>query len=394
MARLQRSANDDVTPQDFCYDYDADGILDGGSGAVLVNLDSIGMDKRFLTVVPEHSLGETEVYMPNILRTKAQANGDKDYCDILIGLPVLKSHLSTGLTGALKLHYGFRYRFPNEKEPGRWDHSGYNAAGNLDLHADYICAQHRVRGYDFVLMDAITGNRRGPHNLEFRTSSDYPTDYLLMNCLLASTDSVALDTVAYLLVGYRPETIPFTIDAAVNGLGICWTEWIRVSGLDSFTKHRQFLLKEYDPEKMKEKYKGKYLVVKDWDGQFTNNYQPRGNIGEFGSYPFPEWGPARNLTPPDFSPYKTVSLKLDSKKADACRFSYSVADDTYEEKDVARIELLINGNPETFIVKAAKSGEWDVDLSRYRGKKINCNLAFWDYNLNCTISEGITVSLP
>jgi hypothetical protein len=40
-ARFQRSEGDQVDKDDVCYDYDADGILDGGSGAQLVNLDSV-----------------------------------------------------------------------------------------------------------------------------------------------------------------------------------------------------------------------------------------------------------------------------------------------------------------------------------------------------------------
>ena len=52
-ARLQRSAGNSVEANDICYDYDADGILDGGSGAKLVNLDSVQKSDGFLAVVDE-----------------------------------------------------------------------------------------------------------------------------------------------------------------------------------------------------------------------------------------------------------------------------------------------------------------------------------------------------
>lgn len=40
-ARLERTGNDTVDLGDICYDYDADGILDGSSAAKIVNLDSV-----------------------------------------------------------------------------------------------------------------------------------------------------------------------------------------------------------------------------------------------------------------------------------------------------------------------------------------------------------------
>mgnify|MGYP007112135785 CR=1 FL=1 len=61
-ARLQRSEGKAVYETDVCYDYDADGILDGGSGAELVNLDAVAISERFLTVVDEPIRGRSEVW--------------------------------------------------------------------------------------------------------------------------------------------------------------------------------------------------------------------------------------------------------------------------------------------------------------------------------------------
>jgi len=44
--RLERTGDNLVNQEDFCYDYNADGILDGRSKATLVNLDSIGEEGR------------------------------------------------------------------------------------------------------------------------------------------------------------------------------------------------------------------------------------------------------------------------------------------------------------------------------------------------------------
>jgi len=74
-ARLQRSEGKSVSEKDICYDYDADGVLDGGSGAQLVNLDSVPMSERFLTVIDEPVRGRCDVWLPKFLRTKEQARG-------------------------------------------------------------------------------------------------------------------------------------------------------------------------------------------------------------------------------------------------------------------------------------------------------------------------------
>ena len=395
-ARLERHGYDPidrVDPKDFCLDYNDDCILDGTSGAELVNIDSIGMDRRFLTLIQEPTLGETEVYLPNILRTKEQANGDQEYCDVLIGLPVLKSHLSEGLTGALKLHYGFRHRLPSGREQGRSGHSGFSQTGNLHLLSEYICAQHKVRTYDFILMDAITGNRRGPHNLCFASDINNSTDYILINTLLASTDPVAMDTVASLLAGYKPESVSLIGDAAVNGLGICWPEWIRLEGLDALNKHRQYLMAKYNPEKMREKYK-KVIDTSpyNWRGFAFYPVMLDAKIGVFGSYPFAEWGPARNLENFDYNAFDNASLQISKETNNRYLWKY-VSSEGRKEKEVARVDFLINGNPIGFRVKSKWDDVWETDLSGYHGN-VTCQLAAWDYRLNCTLSEVVTVQLP
>ena len=398
LARLERHGedkDDKVDPKDFCLDYNADGILDGSSGAILVNLDSIGLDRRFLTVVQEPTLGETEVYLPNILRTKEQAKGDKEYCDVLIGLPILKSHLVTGLTGALKLHYGFKSKTPiGHESGGRWEHSGFNLTGDVNRLGEYISAQHQIRTYDFVLMDAITGDRRGPHNLRYDHGFDNPVDYILINSLLASTDPVAIDTVAALLAGYKPESIPASKIGAMNGVGIFWPEWIRLEGLDAFTKHRQFLLKEYNPEKMRAKYEGRIDPQQyNWTGHDINPWMPVNNIGVFGSYPFAEWGMARNLDSSDYKAFNSANLEISKGTNNRYFWKYSVSGEGHKEKEVARVDFLINGNPIGFQIKSKWDDVYETDLSGYHGN-VTCRLAAWDYRLNCALSDAVMIQLP
>ena len=135
-ARLERTGNGVVDQGDVCYDYDCDGILDGSSGAQIVNLDSVGMSERFLTVVDEPIRGRSEVWLPKFLRTKDQANGEAEYCDVYIGIPILKSHGLVGATGALKLHWGSMLGNLEKQE-----HAGYGfGTGDVRLFLDYLCA--------------------------------------------------------------------------------------------------------------------------------------------------------------------------------------------------------------------------------------------------------------
>ncbi len=403
LARIERHGYDPydrVDPKDFCYDFNDDCILDGTSGAKLVNLDSIGMDRRFLTVVQEPTLGETRVYLPNILRTKEQANGSQEYCDVLIGLPTFKSHVMAGLTGALKLHYGFRHNLPVGDETGRFEHSGFYQMHNENYIFDYLCAQHKVRTYDFVIMDAITGNRRGPHNVRFQNTYQYypginnPVDYILVNALLASTDPVAVDTVTSLLAGYKPDSIPLIWSAALNGLGVCWPEWIRLAGQDAFNKHRLYLMDIYNPDKMREKYEGKIAPdLYNWDGSEMIPWNAGNKIGVYGSYPFPEWGPARNIENYEYKAFNSTSLQVSKADNNRYQLKYSISSEGRKDNDVARVDFLINGTLIGFNVKSKWEDVYEADLSGYHGN-VTCRLAAWDYRLNCTLSEAVMMNLP
>ncbi len=185
------------------------------------------------------------------MRTKEQAvksgSDTNEYCDILIGLPVFKSHGITGITGALKLHYGFRPFQASEGDTGRWGHSGlyWDMTGmhkkqNL---LDYLCAQHKVREYDFILMDCLTGNRRGPTNPTGGiTSLDYaqPVDYIMTHAILSSRDPVSIDTAEALLAGYDPDSIGLLETGNRSGLGNSNPGFILIERLTNFMEQKNF----------------------------------------------------------------------------------------------------------------------------------------------------------
>lgn len=347
-ARLQRSPGKTVERNDITYDYDADGILDGGSGAELVNLDSVQMSERFLTVIDEPIRGKCEVWLPKFLRTKEQAQGEEEYCDVYIGIPVLKSHGFCGMTGALKLHWGSMLGLLEKQE-----HAGYGfGTGDIRLFLDYLCAMNRARGFDIVIMDALTANRSGPANKE--ADFDAKTDFILMNSILCSKDSAAIDTIETLLGGYQLDSIPLLESAFRDGIGINKPPYIDLKGFDAFANHKKWLHEQYP------------------------------GCGA-GSYPLENgWGNAK--TQDDFNAPVDVDA-ICRKTGKGYEFSYRASEPTPCNHHLARIDLLVNGMVVHRIFDDLKGGSVSVDLEKYRNQKVQYRIAAWDMAFNCTLSE-------
>jgi uncharacterized protein (DUF362 family) len=353
-ARLQRSPGKLVDKNDICYDYDADGVLDGGSGAELVNLDSVPNSERFLTVIDEPIRGRSEVWLPKFLRTKEQARGEKEYCDVYIGIPILKSHGFCGMTGALKLHWGSMLGLLEKQE-----HAGYGfGTGDVRLFLDYLCAMNRARGFDLVIMDALTGNRSGPANKV--DDWDARTDFILMNAILCSRDSVAIDTVETLLGGYQLDSVPLLESAFRDGIGINKPAFIDLQGFDAFTNHKRWL---------RETYPG---------------------CGP-GTYPLENgWGNAR-VHDDSNAP---VKVTVACRKADqGYVFEYAASEPTPCNHKLARIDLLMNGTVVKRSFGNLSAGSVLVSLDQYRNQTVRYQIAAWDNALNCTLSEEMELKV-
>lgn len=345
-ARLERKNNT------VYYDSDADGLLDGSSKAELVNLDSINEKDRYCTTVKEPLIGDTKVYLPKFLRTKEQAGGESDYCDVYIGIPILKSHAFTGITGALKLHYGL--------SPGiikRSRHHGYGwGTGDVRLLINYLCAMNRSRKFELVIMDALTGNRKGPLNTSMNLSGyDMKTDYILTNAVLCSKDSVAIDTVETLLAGYNPDTVPLLESAFRDGIGINKPSHIDLKGYEIFYSHKI---------------------------QLTEANRNR--------YPFTDgWGNAR--THKDYSKPQNVRINTNSSGGNTYSIDYSAEEKSTGDTGLSRIELLINDERFSYTTQKCESGTFTVNLKKFSGRDIRLRIAAWDNVLNCSLSEEIKI---
>jgi len=370
-AKLERTGDNAVDEEDICYDFNADGILDGSSEAELVNLDSIGSEGRQLFEVAVSDGQVVKVSFPKFLRTREQAAGSdspEEYCDVLIGLPIFKSHGIEGITGALKLHYGIRSRYGMPGDPGRYGHSGmyYDEQGNHCVWklTDYLCAMHLVRSYDYCIMDCLTANRKGPTlpvgGISYLPTMDQKTDYIITSAMMASLDPVALDTAEAALAGYEQCSIPILQAAASNELGQSDPGQIQIIGASIFSLHRQFLWHIYNQ-----------------DGQHR--------------YPLENgWGGARTLKSVD--PEYTIDASKPQEVADhVYKIHYCIRkEQTCLHRKIVRVELAIGEVIITF-----KTGDYldegcfNLDLNQhpeFLKTDLTYNIFAWDDTFNCVSS--------
>ncbi len=370
-AKLDRTGDNAVNKEDVCYDYNADGILDGGSQAELVNLDAIGPEGRQLFEVVMADGHIEKVSFPKFLRTRGQAahsDSPDEFSDVLIGLPVFKSHGIEGITGAIKLHYGIRSRYGMPGDRGRYGHSGmyYDERGNhcTDKLTDYLCAMHLVRSYDFCIMDCITANRKGPTlpigGISYMPSMDQKTDYIITSAMMASPDPVALDTAETSLAGYEQSSIPILKTAARNGLGQSDPALIQIVGSENFTVHRKYL----------------------WD-IYNNCMEQR--------YPLENgWGGARTLD--SVLPSYQVEASVPHKAAkNVYDISYIIIrEDSSNQRPIIRVELATGENCIDFKIGGElEQGCFRIDLNEHPellSTDLTFNILAWDDTFNCVSS--------
>ncbi|MCL2388464.1 MAG: DUF362 domain-containing protein [Defluviitaleaceae bacterium] len=370
-AKLERTGDNAVDEEDYCYDFNADGILDGDSKAELVNLDAIGTEGRELFEIPMESGRVVKVSFPKFLRTKEQAEATdtpEEYCDVLIALPILKSHGIEGITGALKLHYGIRSRYGMPNDQGRYGHSGmyYDEQGNHNTWklTEYLCAMHKVRSYDYCIMDCITANRKGPTlpvgGISYLPTTDQKTDYIISSAMMASLDPVALDTAEAALAGYEISSIPILPIAAKNNLGQNNPALIRIEGNSSFSLHRKFLWHIHNQRGQK-----RYPLEHGWGGaQAMETVEPLYNV--------------------DAKKPKKITDNI-------YEISYRIIKERKNQKrKITRVELVANS--ELIAGKIGnhlEEGNFLLDLSKHPDLKntdIAYNVLAWDDSFNCVAS--------
>lgn len=150
------------------------------------------------------SISERVVQMPGkktgITLTISRAVLDADY---VINLPVFKTHLGTGLSGAIKNTFGY--------VAGACKAKLHLEASRREEFAEAICDVFEVRPPDLQIIDgtnAIEGN--GPcHGGQLRK----------LGKLIAGNDAVAVDAVIARMMGVNPKDLSFLKVARDRGLG-------------------------------------------------------------------------------------------------------------------------------------------------------------------------------
>jgi uncharacterized repeat protein (TIGR01451 family) len=206
------------------YDANWDRV-DDVTGAPLVDLnDAGGIDQHDPALVTEVSIPNGLIWSTYWLpRTVLEA-------DVFIGIPVLKNHANAGVTLSLKNLIGIA---PSDiyHSPGSQMYKGALGHGPDDL-GRHIVDLNLARSLDFVVVDGLRGMIDGPNG---GTLADPP-----MRLLMAGPDPVAVDTVATLIMGYDPASVPYLDWAAGAGLGTRDVSLITVLGLPVSQVRRDF----------------------------------------------------------------------------------------------------------------------------------------------------------
>ncbi len=139
--------------------------------------------------------------------------------DVVIGLPKLKTHQLTLLTGAVKLLYGC---LPGATKAEYHLH----AADSVERFAELLLDLYISLPPALHIMDAVVGMEgNGPSNGNPRR----------IGLLMASRSGPALDFVAASIVGFDPLALPTVRQAALRGIGPASLADIRIAGEDPAT---------------------------------------------------------------------------------------------------------------------------------------------------------------
>ncbi len=154
--------------------------------------------------------------------------------DVVISLPVLKTHDMAAVTGAVKnvamgatpLNiYGSDTTFIHTRAVVI--NHGSESNNYSSLH-DWIHDYYMCRPVNFAVMDALTGMQDGPSPM-----ANYPKtlDKKNVRCILASRDPLAMDAIEALMIQVDPSKVKYLATLHNDGLGCADPKYIRVKGM-------------------------------------------------------------------------------------------------------------------------------------------------------------------
>jgi uncharacterized protein (DUF362 family) len=152
--------------------------------------------------------------------------------DVLISIPVMKTHGTAAFTGGIKnLGIGGTPANIYGDETGetnlRWPFLDHTSSYDTPLH-DWIHDYYLCRPADFVIMDALTGLEYGPG---IAAGTDPDKVRKNTRCIMAGKDAVALDAIAALAVQVDPAKVKYLVTLHNDNAGCADTRYIRVKGV-------------------------------------------------------------------------------------------------------------------------------------------------------------------
>ena len=131
----------------------------------------------------------------------------------IIHLPTMKTHVFTGITGAMKNAFGGLLNYNRH-----WTHSVIH-----ETLVDLLTIQKEIHPGIFSVTDGtFAGDGPGPRAMRWHQK----------NMILASSDQVAIDAVAAKIMGFDPMEIKFIRIANEIGLGVGEIDKIQIEGAD------------------------------------------------------------------------------------------------------------------------------------------------------------------
>ena len=151
--------------------------------------------------------------------------------DVILSLPVLKTHSSAAFTGSIKnVAVGAAPTSIYGDESGitnlRWPFIDHAATYASPLH-DWIHDYYLCRPVDFVIMDALTGLELGP-GIDARTDQDKVRKNT--RCIMAGKDALAIDAIGALAVQVDPAKVRYLVTLHNDQAGCADPRYIQIIG--------------------------------------------------------------------------------------------------------------------------------------------------------------------
>ncbi len=172
--------------------------------------------------IPLYSIANNEYYFNKVYYE----------ADVIISLPILKTHCYTAFTGAVK-NVGIGASPINiygssTINPWRFDVIDHGSTNNYANLHDWIHDFYMCKPVNFAIMDALTGMQHGPN-----PGNNDPISLQKKNtrCIIASRDPIAMDAIGSLIVQVDPSKVRHLVTLHNGNMGCADPKYIRVKGV-------------------------------------------------------------------------------------------------------------------------------------------------------------------